>query len=688
MAPSSLGLADQDDLSDLRVDAVSALLPPSCVVEELPGDPTTYAAVIAARENLLSICSAQSDKMVVVLQPAEVSDDEQILAVARDVQAFVAKGFGESFGEHAQLQLVLQPVTASLVGDDGPSNPRLRRQRHLLLQVNRLGVPTAADFQDTVTPQYCADLVSWASVSAQSEMLRELVSGLSMPVGLCAEAEHVADALGALEQSATGHHFLGVSAEGLCGIVESTGNCDTQAVVRLSSSSTGTQSAVEKLLEATAHAVLARPGTPLMLEVDLDGGGGQGNKAVVRALVAAVAKAAPRISGVRIVFRARDQWPAANALLEELAAAVKARQSAAVQEAVKPPPAPTDNLRIRSVRPLLPPACLLEELPRHSDHQTTVRAGREAVQRALSGESHRLVVLVGPPLVEDPAPFLEFASRVAQLRAEVGDELELVMRCGLVGIAGEEWSGMLKDPERDGSYQVNRGIRRGRDMLLRANRLGVPTAAYFTDTATPQYFADLLSFAAVSAQSEMLRELVSGLSMPAGLRTPTRGLAEATAALRSAGEAQRFFGVTTHGIAGIVRATGNSDCVVGLASAGEPIADFKAAAAAACADEAAPPLFVYTGGPGVGTEAQLGVVGAVAGLIEAGGAPALRGVVLDSYLLAGSRAPTPDTTLHGMSVSDDCLDWMDTARAIRQLATAVRKAAAAHEPGAKRPRAQ
>ena len=115
MAPSSLGLADQDDLSDLRVDAVSALLPPSCVVEELPGDPTTYAAVIAARENLLSICSAQSDKMVVVLQPAEVSDDEQILAVARDVQAFVAKGFPRfrrttpllvfSFGEAARQKL-------------------------------------------------------------------------------------------------------------------------------------------------------------------------------------------------------------------------------------------------------------------------------------------------------------------------------------------------------------------------------------------------------------------------------------------------------------------------------------------------------------------------------------------------------------------------------------------------------
>ena len=676
MPPSTLGLdSDPSDLSDLRVERVAALLPPSCVVEELPGDPTTYANVIATRKNVTRIVQKKLDKMIIVLNPKQPNETDKVLKIAKEIKGFITKGFGESFGEHAQLLLMLQPTTAEAQQDDqfGPSNPKLRHQRDLLLQVNRLGVPTAANFDDTVTPQYFADLISWASVSAKSEMLRELVSGLSMPVGLCADHGNIHHIASAIRQSATAHHFLGVSAEGLCGIVESTGNDDTQGVVHYPYDSAFTVAQnIAKAEESLRHDTLSPDfsNAALMLDINVDT-----SEEAAEALVL-MAVRNPSIPGIRLAFDASDdsQWVRIRTILERTAAAVKHVQINSMVKENAQRDAPTDNLRIRSVRPLLPPACLLEELPRKSDHQLTVVAGRAAVQNAISGESGRLVVLVGPPLADDPAPLLEFAARISQLRKEVGSELEIVLRCGLVGTAGESCPGMLKDPDRDGSFQVNRGIRLARDMLLRANRLGVPTAAFFTDTATPQYFADLVSFASVSAQSEMLRTLISGLSMPAGLRTPIRDMFEAAADLRSAADPQRFFGVTSHGIAGIVRATGNADCVVGVTSEGVTASTFMTDVKSACANRNSPPLFVYTGGPGVCTETQMQFVDAIVESIECGQATSLRGVVLDSYLLAGARVPTPDA-IHGISIADACIDWTDTTRAIRALAAAVKNAA-------------
>lgn len=181
----------------------------------------------------------------------------------------------------------------------------------------------------------------------------------------------------------------------------------------------------------------------------------------------------------------------------------------------------TDNLRIKDVRPLLPPACLLEELPRSSESAAVVSDAREALHAILSGQSDRLVVLAGPAAVDSPAGTLEYAARLATLAREVEGEVLVVMNCQLftpVTPSTGPWPGLLFDPNRDGSYQINSGIRKARSLLLQLAALGLPVGLEFRDTITPQFFADLLAWSSVSAGSEALQDLVSGLSMPVGGR--------------------------------------------------------------------------------------------------------------------------------------------------------------------------
>lgn len=149
-----------------------------------------------------------------------------------------------------------------------------------------------------------------------------------------------------------------------------------------------------------------------------------------------------------------------------------------------------------------------------------MQGARNELRSILTGNSKRLVVIAGPPLIDDLGPCQEYAARLASLGAEVKDDVLLLLRLNLVGKAGSASPGFLNDPMGDGSFHFNRGLRQARELLLQLNSMGVPVAFEFADTVTPQFFADLISWASVSAQSEMLRELVSGLSMPVGLQVP------------------------------------------------------------------------------------------------------------------------------------------------------------------------
>jgi len=359
----------------------------------------------------------------------------------------------------------------------------------------------------------------------------------------------------------------------------------------------------------------------------------------------------------------------------QVAGAVQAGLSGAEQAHRRATAQATDNLRIRSVRPLLPPAILTEELPQLAAHAALVLRSRQQLGEAIRGESGKLVALVGPPLLENDASVVEFAARLSAVAAEVSDTVVVVLRCGLAAAAGAAWGGLLKDPARDRSFRINEGLRRARRLLLSVGALGVPAAVEFGETVTPQYFADLLSWASVSAESRPLSNLVAGLSMPAGLRAAGAPLQREDGVPLSSeddpsGRAD-FYGVTAHGIAGIVHATGNRDCATLL-----PRSSLSAAAAIAAAADSRP-VVVECGGAEVSPAAQAQYLREIAALVGEGKAPAVRGVSLSSHLLSGHQPARlgGEPLIHGLSVGEPCLDWLETAAAVRALADAVKKAA-------------
>jgi 3-deoxy-7-phosphoheptulonate synthase len=259
--------------------------------------------------------------------------------------------------------------------------------------------------------------------------------------------------------------------------------------------------------------------------------------------------------------------------------------------------------------------------------------------------------------------------------------------CTPVTPSSGPWPGMLFDPLKDGSYAINKGIRESRELLLQLTRLGLPTALEFRETITPQFFADLLSFASVNAQSETLAQLVSGLSMPAGLRAAVHGAAgeddasKAQLALTAAGAARHFLGVTAHGLAGIVESMGNADCALVLGGGKGSPAERAQHILATCAAPEAPPVVAACGSGGAIDSEQIAVAQAV-GAAVAAGQPAPRAISLNSYLLAGAQARmlgagSDSAAIRGLSVTDPCMDWLATDQLVRELAGSVRARRAA-----------
>jgi 3-deoxy-7-phosphoheptulonate synthase len=343
----------------------------------------------------------------------------------------------------------------------------------------------------------------------------------------------------------------------------------------------------------------------------------------------------------------------------------------------------TDDLRIQSIRPLLPPAILEEELPMSERAATTVAEARRSAEAIVRGDDRRLLVIVGPCSIHDTTAALDYASRLAALAARLRERIFVIMRVYFekprttVG-----WKGLLNDPDLDGSFAINKGLRLARKLLLDLAEMGVPAGTEFLDTITPQFIASLVSWGAIGArttESQVHRQLASGLSMPVGFKNGTDGsIAVAVDAVRAAAHPHHFPGVTHEGLSAIVATRGNDACHIILrgGSAG-PNYDARCVAQAVSLLDAAklrPRVMVDCshGNSQKDPLRQVVVARDIAADVRAGSGRIL-GVMIESHLVAGRQDLVPGQPLcYGQSITDACIDWPTTEETLEELAAAVR----------------
>jgi 3-deoxy-7-phosphoheptulonate synthase len=344
----------------------------------------------------------------------------------------------------------------------------------------------------------------------------------------------------------------------------------------------------------------------------------------------------------------------------------------------------TDDLRIDALRPLIPPAILMEELPLGEAASATVAHGREQVQRVLRKHDDRLVAVVGPCSIHDPKAGLEYGGRLRELAEEVREDVLVVMRVyfekprTIVG-----WKGLINDPHLDESFKINEGLRLARRLLLELAELGLPTGTEFLDPITPQFIADLVSWGAIGArtsESQVHRELASGLSMPVGFKNGTAGSVQlAIDAIRSAAHPHHFLSVTKQGVAAIVSTRGNDDCHLILrGGTSGPNYDAESIARTVQAMEksgVAGRIIVDCSHANSDKDParQPDVARAVAEQV-AKGDRSIVGVMLESFLVEGRQDPKPGHPLaFGQSITDACIGWEQTGPVLRDLTAAVRE---------------
>ncbi|PVM91104.1 3-deoxy-7-phosphoheptulonate synthase [Caulobacter radicis] len=345
-------------------------------------------------------------------------------------------------------------------------------------------------------------------------------------------------------------------------------------------------------------------------------------------------------------------------------------------------PVPTDDLRIQKLQTLSPPAQVIGEAPATSTTAEIVEGSRQAVHEILHGRDDRLVVVIGPCSIHDPKAAIDYATRLAAERERHAGELEVIMRVYFekprttVG-----WKGLINDPGLDGGFHINEGLRLARRVLLDVSAQGLPAACEFLDVTTPQYIADLVAWGAIGArttESQIHREMASGLSCPVGFKNGTNGdVKVAVDAVTAAAQPHHFLAVTKEGRAAIATTTGNADSHVVLRGGKTPNYDAASVAAAAEALSKAglPPRLMVDAShanSGKNHENQPAVVADIAAQVASGASP-IMGVMIESNLVAGRQDIVPGQPLtYGQSVTDACVDWDTSVRMLEDLAQAVR----------------
>ena len=344
----------------------------------------------------------------------------------------------------------------------------------------------------------------------------------------------------------------------------------------------------------------------------------------------------------------------------------------------------TDDLRIQDVRPLIPPAILLEEIPISERASVVVSDTRNAIAGVLAGEDPRLVVVVGPCSIHDTAAALDYAGRLKAIAERLSDSLIVVMRTYFekprtsVG-----WKGLINDPDLDGSFHINKGLRLARKLLLDVNDLGLPTGSEFLDTQIPQHIADLTSWVAIGArttESQVHRELASGLSMPVGFKNSTDGSTQiAVDAVLTARSPHWFPSVTKQGVSAIFQTVGNDACHVILRGGTRTGPNYDADhIAKVCARLAAKGLCERVmvdcshGNSHKDHQRQAEVAAAVGDQI-ASGSRQIFGAMLESHLVEGRQDYVPgQPAVYGQSITDACLSLTQTEPLLEQFARAQR----------------
>lgn len=342
----------------------------------------------------------------------------------------------------------------------------------------------------------------------------------------------------------------------------------------------------------------------------------------------------------------------------------------------------TDDLRICGIKEIASPVLVHAEYPISEDAAETTFHARQAIHRILFGEDDRLLVIVGPCSIHNPDAALEYARRLRSVREELAKDLFIVMRVYFekprttVG-----WKGLINDPNLDGTFEINKGIRLARKLLLDVNNMGVPAGTEFLDLITPQYFADLVSWGAIGArttESQGHRELSSGLSCPVGFKNGTDGsIGIAIDAIRAASHPHHFLSLTKEGHSAIFSTSGNEDCHVILRGGKEPNYDAASVASAASELEAAgvkSGIMIDCSHANSRKQHQLQIeVGKDICAQVAGGNRHIIGTMVESHLNAGRQDVKPGMTPEfGTSITDACINWEDSARLLHLFAEAVR----------------
>ncbi|HYA58793.1 MAG TPA: 3-deoxy-7-phosphoheptulonate synthase AroG [Burkholderiaceae bacterium] len=343
----------------------------------------------------------------------------------------------------------------------------------------------------------------------------------------------------------------------------------------------------------------------------------------------------------------------------------------------------TDDLRIKEIKELVPPAHLISELACSEEASRAVHDARLAVHRILHAMDDRLVIVIGPCSIHDPKAALEYAQRLAGERLRYAAELEVLMRVYFekprttVG-----WKGLINDPDLDGSFRINRGLRMARELLLSINELGLPAGCEYLDMITPQYLADLVSWGAIGArttESQVHRELASGLSCPVGFKNGTDGnIRIAVDAIKAAQQPHHFLSVTKAGHSAIVSTRGNEDCHLILRGGTQPNYD-AASVDAACTELAraglAQRLMIDASHANSRKEPkrQLDVCADIVQQLSRGEAR-ITGVMVESHLVGGRQDLVPGQPLvYGQSITDGCLGWEESQECLKMLAAGVRE---------------
>ncbi|MEZ9630820.1 3-deoxy-7-phosphoheptulonate synthase AroG [Vibrio breoganii] len=341
----------------------------------------------------------------------------------------------------------------------------------------------------------------------------------------------------------------------------------------------------------------------------------------------------------------------------------------------------TDDVRIKRVKELLPPIAILERFPATETAAATTYNSRKAIHDILNDQDDRLLVIVGPCSIHDTEAALEYGKRLKVLRDELGDRLEVVMRVYFekprttVG-----WKGLINDPYMNDTFKLNDGLRMARKLLLDLTDIGLPTAGEFLDMITPQYVGDLISWGAIGArttESQVHRELASGVSCPVGFKNGTDGnIKIASDAIRSAEASHHFLSVTKYGHSAIVETGGNPDCHIILRGGKEPnysaehVTDVKQQLEASKLRQKVMIDFSHANSSKQ-YQRQINVSDDVSAQL-ANGEQAIFGVMIESHLVEGrqdlvdGKAPT-----YGQSITDACIGWEDTEKVLHQLADAV-----------------